>query len=292
MAVGFRAIWQSAMTILTPVESDGPSAPAKIKKYEAKSLALALSIVEFVASADESGVSVSQVARTVGTTKSNAFRILQTLCDRNYLSDVGEGLSRRYRMGSMFLRLASAMAMQRPLADEARQVLRRLSRETNLTSRFAVLDRGYVVPLVREVAPDGVQLAPYQGLQELVHCSAAGKALLSAMSEEEVQYNLRDIGLPRRTARTITDPRAFAMELAQIREIGFSIDDEEDFEGVIGVGAVVRDHTNIIVGAISVSGLKLGLTTSDLKALGVVVRRYAHELSKELGARPLRSSQT
>lgn len=291
MAVGFRAIWQSAMTIQIPVETDGPSEPAKIKKYEAKSLALALSIVEFVASADESGVSVSQVARTVGTTKSNAFRILQTLCDRNYLSDVGEGLSRRYRMGSMFLRLASAMAMQRPLADEARQVLRRLSRETNLTSRFAVLDRGYVVPLVREVAPDGVQLAPYQGLQELVHCSAAGKALLSAMSEEEVQYNLRDIGLPRRTARTITDPRTFAAELAQIRELGYSIDDEEDFEGVIGVGAVIRDHTNIIVGAISVSGLKLGRTTSDLQALGVVVRRYAHELSKELGARPIKQSR-
>lgn len=259
--------------------------PGEPKKYEAKSVALALSIVEFVASADDTGVSVSQVARTVSTTKSNAFRILQTLCDRGYLSDVGEGLSRRYRMGSMFLRLANAATMQRPLADEAKQILRRLSRETNLTSRFAVLDRGYVVPLVRESAPEGVQLAPYQGLQELVHCSAIGKALLSTMSEAEVQYTLRDIGLPRRTAQTITDPIEFATELAGIRKRGFSIDDEEDFEGVIGVGSVIRDHTNVVIGAISVSGLKLDRTGQDLTVLGEIVKQHAAELSHELGAK-------
>ena len=266
-------------------EPGNPAPPDQPKKYEAKSVALALSIVEFVASVEDNGVSVSQVARTVNTTKSNAFRILQTLCDRGYLSDTGEGLSRRYRMGSMFLRLANAATMQRPLADEAKQILRRLSRETNLTSRFAVLDRGYVVPLVREAAPEGVQLAPYQGLQELVHCSAIGKALLSTMSEAEVQYTLRDIGLPRRTSRTITDQREFTAELARIRERGFSIDDEEDFVGVIGVGAVVHDHTNAVVGAISVSGLKFERTGEDLMALGEIVKQHAAELSQELGAR-------
>lgn len=259
---------------------------APAAKYEVKSLALALAVIEFVASAEDAGVSVSHVARTVGTPKSNAFRILQTLVARGYLSDFGEGPSRRYRLGAMFLSLANAARTQRPVADIAKQILRRLTQETNLTSRFAILNRGHVVALAKEDASDGVLVASYLGRHEFAHCSAIGKALLSTMPEHQIRETMRDIGLPLRTQKTITNWNALAEDLALIRARGFSLDDEEDFDGVFAVGAVIRDHTNQVVGAISVCGLKLDLKTDDLMNLGKVVSRYAAELSREMGATP------
>jgi IclR family acetate operon transcriptional repressor len=254
------------------------------KKYEVKSLALALAVIEFVASAKDAGVSVSQVARTVSTPKSNAFRILQTLVVRGYLLDHGEGPARRYKLGTMFLRLANAATTQRPLADFVKPALHKLSQETNLIARFGILDRGYVVALAREDTLDGVMVWPYLGRQELAHCSAIGKALLSTKTDNQVREMLANIGLPQRTQRTITDWKEFSHELARTHARGFSIDDEEDFDGVFAVGAIVHDHTNQVVGAISACGLKLERSSSDLLALGKLVKRYAIVLSVELGA--------
>lgn len=264
----------------------GAAGLAQNAKYEVKSLALALAVIEFVASAEDAGVSVSHVARAVGTPKSNAFRILQTLVARGYLSDFGEGPSRRYRLGAMFLSLANAARTQRPVADIAKRTLRGLTQETNLTSRFAILNRGHIVALAKEDASDGVLIASYFGRYEFAHCSAIGKALLSTMQEHQIRETMRDIGLPLRTQKTITSWTALADDLARVRARGYSLDDEEDFDGVFAVGAVIRDHTNQPVGAISVCGLKLDRDIEDLTALGEIVHRHASELSRELGANP------
>jgi IclR family acetate operon transcriptional repressor len=253
-------------------------------KYEVKSLVLALAVIEFVASAKDAGVSVSQVAREVNTPKSNAFRILQTLVAHGYLSDHGEGPARRYKLGTMFLRLANAATTQRPLAEIVKPILRKLSLETNLIARYGILDRGYVVALAREEALDSVMVWPYLGRRELAHCSAMGKALLSTKSDIQVRDTLAEIGLPRRTQKTITNWQSFSQELSVTRARGFSIDDEEDFEGVFAIGALVYDHTNQVAGAISACGLKLERSHDDLLALGELVKRYALELSGELGA--------
>lgn len=254
------------------------------RKYEVKSLALALTVIEFVASAKDAGVSVSQVARTVGTPKSNAFRILQTLVARGYLADHGEGPGRRYKLGTMFLRLANAATLQRPLAEIVKPALHNISQKTNLIARFGILDRGYVVALAREETGDSVMVWPYLGRQELAHCSAMGKALLSTKSDSQARDALAEIGLPRRTQKTITDWRSFSHEMSITRARGFSIDDEEDFDGVFAVGALVYDHADQVVGAISACGLKLERASGDLLALGKQIKQFAMELSADLGA--------
>lgn len=252
-------------------------------QYEVKSLVLSLNIVECIALEGDTGISVSEVARAVGTPKSNAYRILQTLCDKGYASDSGEGPMRRYRLGPSFLRLASATTTQRPVAELARPILKALSKETELTSRFAVLDHGYVIALLREAAPSGVQISPYLGQQEAAHCSGVGKALMSALPEDELKAVIGSMSLPRRTERTITDKTVMLAELKTARKLGFAIDDEEDFEGVFGIGSPVFDHRNHVVGGINASGLKLGRTHNDLVSLAKIVRRYALAFSKELG---------
>ncbi len=253
------------------------------KKYEVKSLARALDIIETIGTAGLDGVGISEIARVVGTTKSNAYGIVQTLCDRGYVSNSGSGPTRRYRLGPSFLRLASVASSQRPLAIVARGVLTRLTAETGMTSRFAVFDDGHAVALVRENAPNGIEVAPYLGRRELAHSSGMGKAMLASFSDDKIIQSMSVLGLERRTARTITGIEALIAEIHLTRKMGFAVDDEEDMDGVFCAAAAVIDHQRETVGAISVSGLKLDRTRLEIDAIGRTVKRYADEMSAELG---------
>ncbi|MGQ0567803.1 MAG: IclR family transcriptional regulator [Gemmobacter sp.] len=261
-----------------------------VKKYEVKSLARALDVVEAIGTAGLDGIGISEVARLVGTTKSNAYGIVQTLCDRGYISDSGDGPTRRYRLGPSFLRLGSTASSQSPLAVVAQAVLARLTAETGLTSRFAVFDRGSAVAIVRQNAPSGVEIAPYLGRRELLHASGVGKALLASLSDDDIRQLCRNLGLERRTSRTITDLDALVAEIATVRRTGFALDDEEDIAGVFCVAAAVHDHHGQTAGAISVSGLKLERQRDAIQAYGQTVRSYAGQMSADLGYRePLRA---
>jgi IclR family acetate operon transcriptional repressor len=256
------------------------------KRYEVKSLTRALDVVEAVGASSLDGLGISEIARIVGTTKSNAYGIVQTLCDRGFLSDSGAGATRRYRLGPSFLRLATVTTSQRPLAIVARGILSALTGETGMTSRFAVFEDGYAVALVRQNAPGGVEVAPYLGRRELAHSSGIGKAMLASLPDKEIRGLAARIGLERRTARTITDIDALLAEIHATRQAGFAVDDEEDMDGVLCAAAVVRDHQGMVAGAISVSGLKLDKSRADIESIGRIVKRHADQMSAELGFRP------
>ena len=78
-------------------------------------------------------------------------------------------------------------------------------------------------------------------------------------------------------------------ELATVGERGYAVDDEEDVEGVICVGACVYDRSGVAAGAISVTGLKPRQGNDRLDELGQIVRRHADKLSTSLGGAPNRA---
>lgn len=260
------------------------------KRYEVKSLVRALDVIEAIGSSGLDGVGISDIARAVGTTKSNAFGIVQTLCDRGFVSDSGDGPTRRYRLGASFLRLATVAAAQRPLAVIARKTLVQLVSDTGMTSRFAVLEGGSAVALARENAVDGVEVAPYLGRRELPHSTGVGKSLLSGLPDEEILSLAHAAGMEQRTVRTITDPALLLEDIRLCRQRGFSVDDEEDMDGIFCVAAPVRDNLGVVIGAVSVSGLKLDRTEADIHAIGRKVLERATAMSIDLGFNPAASA--
>jgi DNA-binding IclR family transcriptional regulator len=79
-----------------------------------------------------------------------------------------------------------------------------------------------------------------------LHCTANGKALLAALTPEQVDAVL-PATLKRNTANTITDKRLLAEELQRVRDTGLSFDVEEYEEGVAAVGAYVQDILGDVV---------------------------------------------
>ncbi|MCX4678591.1 IclR family transcriptional regulator [Streptomyces sp. NBC_01433] len=260
------------------------SAAQEEPKYWVKSVARAADILEALATPSQgNGLSVTEVGQVCSISKSAAFGMLQTLRAYGLVSDDGEGMNRRYRLGMSLARLGDRARSQVSLRGVAHPVLRDLTGLTGMASRLAVPEDGHAVVVDQVELDQRVRLDLRMGQRELPHCTGLGKALLSAVGQSEAAAVIERFGLPRRTARTITDPATFLSHLRDIARVGYALDDEEDAEGIICIGAPVFDDRSVCAGAVSITGLKLGLPAWRYQELGGQVRDAARRISRSLG---------
>jgi IclR family transcriptional regulator, acetate operon repressor len=250
-------------------------------RYTVRSVARAIRLIDIVAEGPADGMSLSDLARSLGASKSTTLALARTLTMAGILRDARPGP--RYCLGTALIRLGDITRNQLPLGDICRPVLSELAEQTKMTARVAISDEGYPVFIERVDGPGSVRFHTPLGQRELPHASAAGKAMLATMPEENVRAICAASGMVRRTARTITDVDSLLANLAVARAHGFAVDDEEDAEGIFCVGAVFFGHDGACAGAVSVTGIKGDLPAWRMNELGRLVGRYASKVSDALG---------
>lgn len=273
------------MTEPVPLEPDP-------QRYRLHGVERALDTLELLAAAGPGGMTLTELAERISVSKSSAFALLQTLITRGYVADSGTRLTRRYRLGMALAKLGDAAEVQSPLISLAMPVLQSVTDATGLTTRLVVPDGPYAVVTARVDAPGSVRFASYLGQREYPHCTSAGKALLATLPPEQARALALESGMPPRTERTITDPDALVRDLELSAARGYTIDDEEDSEGVFCVGAAIFDRNGQGVAAISGTGLKLNRPTWQLDELGVTIRDAADQVTMALGGPPFAERRT
>jgi IclR family acetate operon transcriptional repressor len=250
-------------------------------RYTVRSVARAMRLIEIVADGPAEGRSLSDLARELGASKSTTLALARTLASAGMLRDSRPGP--RYSLGTALIRLGDITKSQLPLGDICRPVLSKLAELTKMTSRVAIYDRGYPVFIERVDGPGSVRFRTPLGQREEPHTTAAGKAILATLGEDQVRAICAEHGLAARTSRTITDIGSLLSALAMARADGFAVDDEEDAEGIFCVGAAFFGHDGGCAGAISVTGIKSDLPAWRVNELGRMVRRAADRVSELLG---------
>jgi IclR family transcriptional regulator, acetate operon repressor len=250
-------------------------------RYTVRSVARAMRLINIVADGPQEGLPLSDRARALGASKSTTLALARTLTSAGVLRDSRPGP--RYNLGTALIRLGDITRSQLPLGDICRPVLTELADLTKMTARVALCDDGYPVFIERVDGPGSIRFHTPLGQREVPHASAAGKAMLATMSADEVRAICGGTGLQARTAHTITDIDSLLANLALARRNGFAVDDEEDAEGIFCVGAVFFGYDGSCAGAISVTGIKGDLPAWRVNELGRSVRRYADQISEQLG---------
>lgn len=256
------------------------------RRLRVQSVDRALWMLEEIGKAGPDGLGMAELADRLEMSRSAVWTTLQTLLSRAFVAESGNGYGRRYVLGMALARLGDQALSQMTIRDAAMPFLRSLSEVTGLTSRVAVLHESVVTVVGRHDAPGAVRFNLQFGQPELLHCSAVGKALLSALPESAVRELIDQQGLVRRTSRTITDSNALLRDLSTIRTRGYAFDDEEDAEGIVCVGSAVYDHRGTAAAAISVTGLKQGIPQWRLDEIGSLVADHAARISNKLGGCP------
>ena len=247
---------------------------------EAKALAKGLALLDAVASAG-GGLTLTEVARREGLSKTTAHRLLATLVARGLVRCGPDG---RYTLDAHCLVLADAFLEGVDLRGIAQPELRRLLERTAETCHLGVLSGTQVVYIDKVESPHPVRMFSRLGATNPAATTALGRAMLAFAPSGVVDAVYRE-PIPPRTHRTVTDPVTARERLADVRRDGIAVDDVENEPGIRCVAAPVLDHTGMAVAAISVSSPEHRLTPDALGEVGSAVRMAAEAVSRALGFR-------
>lgn len=85
------------------------------------------------------------------------------------------------------------------------------------------------------------------------------------------------------TNATITTPTALDRALEKIRQIGWSFDAEERYEGMSCIGAAIYDARSEAIAGISVSGSSTRFTNDAAKHFSQAVLNAAYQITAKIG---------
>src|ERR1700730_1923702 len=240
----------------------------------------ALLIIETLAEDDE-GYRLTDLAVRTGLSPSTVHRLLTTLEKRRFVQfDRDESM---WHIGAQSFAVGSTFVRRRNFVTQALPYLRKLRDQTRETANLAVVDDGAMIVLTRVESREIMRSVTKVGGRVPMVTSGLGKALLSTYSEEDVFAIIRREGMPRLTSKSIVRAGELCKSLHDIRQQGYSVDDEEALTGLRCVSAVVYDDCNEPLAAISVSGKASRVPNDRLPVLGRLVREVAAELTLALG---------
>lgn len=239
-----------------------------------------------------SGLKLKEIAEQSRINKSTAHRFLSHLESKKYLFRDAAGA---YMIGPRLTKLGTGMNSHATLAKICRAPLEKLRAVTGETVNLAVLDGAEVLYVDVLETDHTFRLVSSVGARRPFYCTSLGKAILAAIQDDTQREELfSTIRFEPVTPRTITNLARLKKQLALIRKRGFALEDEEAVEGVRCLGAAIVDPEGEVLGAISVSGPVVRVTTAKLPLFSQEICRAAREITWLLGnkdAKPARSSR-
>lgn len=254
--------------------------PAERARGGVQSIGRAFAIMEEIAH-NRDGIGLAELSKRVGLHNSTTFHLVRTMVSLGYVRQLKD--SKRYRIGRPLFALAANALDEIEMMSLATPVLEALSCETGESAHFSVRMGDSVVVLARTSGPGAFQMADRVGVVRPAYCTALGKIMLAALTDEQFDSYLERTELAAQTPNTITTPERLSREIAEVRRTGVAIDDGEFDAEARCVALPVRDFTGAIIGALGISGPVWRLSIDTLQKRARIVRAAADKLSAEFG---------
>jgi IclR family acetate operon transcriptional repressor len=249
---------------------------------QVQSLVRALALLNRISEAADEGATLTELAQQVGLPPSTAHRLLTTLEQERYAKFDHDG--RLWSIGVQAFVTGCTFTQTRSLVGLARPHMRRLMEDSGETVNLAIEDEGEAVYLAQVECRQMMRAFARPGSRVPLHCSAVGKAILSAVSDKWLSKILHQRGMPRLTVKTITSPARLRAELERARVVGYAVDDEEHAVGLRCISAPIFDETGGVIAAVSASGPLARIVDERVAQLSALVLETARAISAEMGA--------
>jgi len=240
---------------------------------EIQSLARGLKILDLL-SQSQDGISITELAETLGVDKGSASRLMSTLAHYGYAEK--DELTHRFHLGAQVVSLSRSVLTRLPLREAAKPYLRQLMEQTGECAHLAVQAQGKVMYIDQVESPATLRVNAQVGTMNPLHCTALGKVLL-AFGDVAFPASLEPF-----TPRTITDPEMLRLHLDEARRLGYAVDDEEFDLNVRCIAVPVFDFRGKAAGSIGISGPAIRVTAERLPELAAIVVEIGKALSERM----------
>jgi DNA-binding IclR family transcriptional regulator len=195
----------------------------------------------------------NEIVKNLGLNKSTVFNILHTLNDLGVLEKGPDAL---FRLGPRLFILGNAAAGGSALIQTVHPYLEAINHEFKFSTFFGILSDHEVIILDKADRAHRIKISSEIGMRIPVFAGVAGKALLSQLSETDIDEILSQTKPKRYTPRTIIDKKAYKKEILNVKKTGIAYDREEYIEGLIAVAVPLQTYREDLQAAIWAVGLK------------------------------------
>lgn len=254
----------------------------RLNGSRAPAVTRAAAVLDLLAQDAGSPIRLTALSRTLGLPKASVSNICDALVDVGLAQRRGGG----FILGSKVVQLSAAYLSSLDLVREFHDVCDASTSARDETVQLAILGDAFdVVYMARRLGAQSVRLVSDVGRHLPANCTATGKALLAAISPAELESRLPADGrLPILTPRSIATVDALLGELAEIRERGYAIDNQEAALGALCVAAAIPgERRGEPPAAVSITTVAAADGPSRILELADCVREIADGLGKRLG---------
>jgi len=207
--------------------------------------------------------------------------LLSNLIERDYVTF--DASSKRYRLGPRLLVLTGRYLSGIDLLQVARPVLRELVADINEDGEIAAMKDNEIIILHKEDCSRPFKYSIAVGDRGPMYATAAGKALLAYLPEDQLLRYLSLVRLNSLTKQTITNRPALLRALKDIRSRGLSYGRDELYEGVSAIAAPIFNLHLEIAASIVVTLPSDRFKPQRRRFIEPKLRRAAAEVSRQLG---------
>ncbi len=247
--------------------------------YPVKSLEKALVILRLMIEERQS-LTLTEIGKKLNIGKGTVHRILATLRSHQFVRQDPKTL--KYRLGFMAAEMSTVIKAEDYIAKIIKPHLKKLSESCPEAISASILEYNEIRYIARFESRQPLRVSIGEGTKFPAHCTATGKVLLSALSNEQLEnmYEGRE-NIPTLTKKSIDSFARLLKELKQIRKKNLAFDFEEALLGVNCVARPIRNPKNQIITAISISGPVSRMTKHMMLKFAELLQETSAEISKE-----------
>lgn len=247
-------------------------------KYRAPALSKGLDIIEFLAT-EPDGKTQAEIAKTLGRTTSEIFRMLMVLRKRGYvrLDDEDD----RYSLTTKLFEIAHHHPPIRRLTSIVGPAMQKLANVINQSMHLAILRSGKLLVIAQVDCNDNNITAVRLGAQIPIYDTSSGRVLAAWMDQEALAVLLDEAG-----PGTLERRRAFIADLANVRATGYAQNESYTIAGITNISVPVYDNTGRVVAAITTPYVRRlsGTNTASIDEAREEMLLLAADISQRLGA--------
>jgi len=251
----------------------------EIKQDNLQLLERAFAVLDYISGEDRS-CSLKEVTDATAISKPSVHRILSTLSS-NLLLVKDEHA--RYRIGPKMLQWARACRGNSELLTVSSSYVEMIWDASGETIHLVTYENGEAYYLMKKESRYPLQMYSRVGDRLLLHSTAAGKAILFSLPEDEFSEYMEKITLNRRTPHTITDPEKFREQRGRFKALGYCEENQENELDIRCIASSIVNSEGYPLGAISITCPVYRCDDEKAEELGKLLVSIVPQLSGKFG---------
>lgn len=238
-----------------------------------------LMILEILGRSDRA-MTATEINESLGLPKQTVHRLCTTLEQTGFLTR--QGKTKRFQTARRLRDMGAGLLFNSRAHISRRQILLDVARQVKETVNFVVPDDSGMSYVDRVETDWMFRIQLPIGSHVPFHCTASGKCFLATLPPKARRAFVSSLTLTQMTPQTKTETDLLLKDLRDISHRGYSLDEQEFFEGLIAIAVPVTDAAGRFVAALAFHGPTQRMSVADAIARRGILQEAALRLRAAL----------